>query len=626
MTTYDITALVGDPFWSGPASAPPPGSDYDITLDGTPYLIDWVSQQFRHQVVQSIRAQADSSQEPGEQTLNPEDLWLRGQTSWHGGAGQRYFDLADPDGGQISSRRRFRTSKGVDPWTYGELKLLPATSRVRSTSATNVQVAVAGSRCYFLADNELRYSTDLNTWTQVTAAGAALSSPVSMHSDGFNVWVSDATNLYYTTRTSSTYAQWHQTAFANVYLVRVAKGRLFTAVGSSLYNNTAQGTAHPNSPIAGSGTYFVNNDWRWTDVCEGPAAIYASGYAGDKSRIYMTSISEDNAGLSAFKVAGELPDGETVRSMCGYLGGLLIGTDRGVRFAALDQAGNIAAMGDLIKTGQPVLCFEPQDRFVWFGAKAIDASSSGLGRIDLRTFSSDLTPAWAYDIFATNTTGQVNSVATFGDKRVFAVEQSGLWAEQSTFVTAGTLTTGWINYGMPVEKTAVQLDVAHAAGAGEYTVGMALDHRTTFDSLGATVATVGSQAGQVSWSTQLRRAETFEIQFTLSGSGSSTPVLKRWTLRSQPAAIAGVRILLPLVLHERELTNSGKDRTRNVQLEKQRIFAMRDSGRVVVYREGDEAYSVVVEACEWSPVGRRASNRGSFDGTMVLQLKVVTAR
>jgi len=55
-----------------------------------------------------------------------------------------------------------------------------------------------------------------------------------------------------------------------------ATGLAGTAVLAS--NNTLPIYAHPNS------------SWIWTGICEGPNAIYASGYVGDSSTVYLFSL------------------------------------------------------------------------------------------------------------------------------------------------------------------------------------------------------------------------------------------------------------------------------------------------------------------------------------------------
>lgn len=625
MTTYAITGFFSDPFWTGTVSSSPTGNDYHVNLGGVGYMIDWESGAFSHRSIPATRQQADSSTEPGEQTLNPEDLWPRAQSSWHGGAGQTYLDLTDQDGGTVSTRKRFRTSKGLDPWTYGELRLLPSVTQAKAATGSNARVVVAGSYVYLLDNDKLYRTADLSSWTEVTAASTALSSPQSIATDGRNVWVIDGTNLYYTTTAGTTYAKWHPTGTNPGSLVRYAKGRLFTANGVYLYNNKASTEAPPTAvtDALNTGTFFVNTGWAWTDVAEGPNAIYASGYAGDKSLIYRTGLSDNATALEALVVAGELPDGEVARSMCGYLGGLLVGTDQGVRYAALDQSGNISAFGDLIPTDSPVYCFEPQERFVWFGLTNQDSSSTGLGRIDLRTFTADLTPAWASDLYA-ETQGTVLSAVTFGGRRVFTVASVGCYAEDATgYVTEGSLTTGWCSYGLPHLKTAVQLDVTTAAGAGSYAPSLATDQQSTAVVLGAELATSAVRGEQRSWSTNLVRAETFEVRLSVSGDGTDTPVIKRWVLRAEPSSVGGRRIIVPLLLHENVIAGNEHRRTIRVDDERDRLIGLHEAKTVTSYQEGASTYRVIVEDYQWVPYGKRARSRGGYDGTFVATLKEV---
>lgn len=123
-------------------SALVPGS-LPCAVDGHPYLCD---PDYQRQTVQVIRQQADQSTEPGEQSLTPLGLWRRSQETWHHGAGQTFLDgregltaysttAADP--------HRFRSSKGIDPWTKGQLSLLHPTLKSWSTTNTNLYLAIA---------------------------------------------------------------------------------------------------------------------------------------------------------------------------------------------------------------------------------------------------------------------------------------------------------------------------------------------------------------------------------------------------------------------------------------------------------------------------------------------------
>lgn len=614
------------PFYTGLAESGVIGAGYDVAIGGRSFLIDWKSGEYAMQSTEMIRQQADQSSEAGEQSLSPEDAWRRSQSSWHFGAGQTYFDLADQDGGRVSSRSRFRKSKGIDPWTTGELSLLPDVDTVRTSAATTVLCVPAGSRLYVCDGDTLAFTTALGaspSFTTVTASATSLSSPKSIATDGRNVWVVDSTNLYYTTTAGSTYAAWHAAAWADAYLVRYAKGRLFTAVGANLYNNEGLGSAIPTTALTG-GKYATNSAWRWTDVAEGPNAVYACGYVGDKSVIYQTAVDEAGASLTPFVVAGELPDGEIARSMVGYLGGLLIGTDKGVRYGTLDGNGNVI-LGNLITTGSSVKCFEPQDRFVWFGLSTWDDGGTGLGRVDLRTFATDLTPAWATDLYA-DETGDVLSVCTFAGRRVFTVSGAGVFAQSDNLVAEGTLYTGWVSYGIVEDKTAVEVATRHSAGPGAYTVSIAADHSPAYTSLGVPVPTAAAESGGAKWPTQLRSGEVFEIRLTLTRSTADAergPTLKRWTLRAYPAAAgASATIVVPLLLHPSEVTRNSRDTSRNVVSDREYVELLRATGEIVKYQEPGYERSVRVQDFRWSPVGSD-DRSGRFAGTMFVQMKVV---
>jgi hypothetical protein len=210
----------------------------------------------------------------------------------------------------------------------------------------------------------------------------------------------------------------------------------------------------------------------WTASTGTGSSHYFAGYNGDKSIIFKTTLTAEGTALGAAIVAGELPDGELVLHLDSYVGYLIIGTNKGVRFANTDSNGYIT-LGGLIETRQPIYCSEGQDRFVWFGCGNYDDISSGLGRMDLAEFTSALTPAYASDLMAgwpalnTDTSspvaanpilGDVKSVVTYNGKRVFAVSAKGVFAELDTKVYEASLETGLISHGIIDNKYAAFLD------------------------------------------------------------------------------------------------------------------------------------------------------------------------
>lgn len=107
-----------------------------VAINGHLFLAD---ANIIRRTVPVIRQQADTSTEAGEQTLNPQGLWRRSQESWHHGAGQDFLDGRQGD--EATDPHRFRSSKGVDVWTRGQVSLLRPTMKVFDTAFTNLHMA-----------------------------------------------------------------------------------------------------------------------------------------------------------------------------------------------------------------------------------------------------------------------------------------------------------------------------------------------------------------------------------------------------------------------------------------------------------------------------------------------------
>ncbi len=609
-----ISATFSTPLYEGTASAPTIGSRYDVAIAGRGYILDRAFQNgaLSTKTVPLLRAQTDQEKEVGEQSINPEDFWRRSVSTWNGGAGQTFLDRVGE-----SSRTRFRTSTGINPWTEGQISLLPVTARKFSTASTNLFMAVAGTHLYYLDTNALKYTTNLTAATTVTGTGGDSSTaPTSIASDGYTVWFCDGTRVHYTTRGNSTFAKYH-TSDHVATMIRVAKDRLFTAKDQTIY--THSGTA--GSGVAASFFVHPNADWEWTDVAEGPNFVYFSGFSGDKSAIYQATIKDDGTGLNVPTVAAQLPDGEIARSIQGYLDFLVIGTDRGIRFAVMGSSG--LTIGDLNPIGVAVGCFEPQDRFVWFGWTNYDSSNTGLGRLDLRTLNGTA-PAYASDLMAA-AQGTVLSVVTFLGLRVFSVSGNGIWAETADKVTSGTITSGWIGYDLPYEKTAYKFDVRHLSGAGSYSVALASDFGTSYGALGGTITTTSAAADGATLPAGSARAELFEIQLTLNRSGTDTtasPRVTRWTLRADPAADRRSQLSVPILLRCNQTLNNKSREVNNPSFEVEALEALARTRQAVVYQTQDETRVVVVDNVDWYPDNFDERYR-RWNGTALLSLKTI---
>jgi len=158
-------------FYTGTGTSTLVPSVFPVGLNGRPYMVDRAANEFVAGFEARVRDSVDQGTEPGEASINPQGLWRRNQTSWHVGAGQQYADDA------YAEAFRFYTSKGINPWTKGQLTLLNATNRALTSANTNLMLvsatSSAGVNYLYVADGStLKYTTNpfvaTPTWTSVT--------------------------------------------------------------------------------------------------------------------------------------------------------------------------------------------------------------------------------------------------------------------------------------------------------------------------------------------------------------------------------------------------------------------------------------------------------------------------
>lgn len=593
------TALVPEPF--------------DVALNGRPYMlqldpnaIEVFGQHFSRKSLPLVRDQADASDEPGEQSVSPEQFWRRSQQSWHKGAGQPWLDWPGAD------RNRYRSSKGVNPWTQKQLSLHNGTASSKTSAQTSLALCMAGSRCYFASGTgqSTYYTTDATTWTAVTGTPAATASSVT--SDGFHVYIAYGASGVYSTDTSSGAATSYATG--TVDLVAYVKGRLMASHGATMYNITAAG------PVGAALMTHSNANFTWVGFTEGPGFIYAAGYSGGHSEIYAITLTDTASALGAPKIAGELPEGEVVRSVRGYLGFLVIGTDKGVRIATVNSDGSLT-LGGLVNTGTSVRCLDPQDRFVWFGWTNYDTVSTGLGRIDLSVFTSTLVPAYASDLMAT-TQGIVSSTCLLGSTRLFTVEGVGVYKETvGTPVTSATLDTGFIGYDLADTKQAVFFDLRHEPLPANATITVSLaGDNGTFTAIGTSSSTGSTKPAAYYLNGQ--SAERFEVRLAFTASGSA-PTLTRWTLRADVTPQPSSVFTVPLVIADQVVVGDSVydcDPYTDVFT----LTQLHDTQQIFPYQQGVESFQVKLVNYEWLPYQRSADTPGVFNGTFVASLRHIS--
>lgn len=606
------TAYTGGPtFFTGTGTSALVPDIFPVAIGGHAFMLDMKSNRFTRTFENRLRDSADDSNIPGEAAINPQGLWRRSQVSWHKGSGQKYADTAD------GVDTRFYTSKNIDPWTKGQLGLLKTTSQVLSSANTNLYMVVAGDRLYVADNQTLKYTTDLSTFSTVTGTPAATIN--GMTTDGYTVFVSFESNGIYSTNTASTSASSYQTGH-NWGVLGYVKGRLMAAGsgatdGHKLWNITASG----NNPTV---LYtHPNTAFRYVGFASGQNHIYAAGYAGKNSLIYRTTIKADGTALDIPVQAAELPVGEVVSTIYGYLGSIIIGTNLGVRLATSDNNGDLL-IGPILETTTNVKCAVGDGRFVWYGWTNFDGTSTGLGRLDLSQFNSTNEPAYASDLMA-DVQGAVNAVVNWGEYRLFSVAGHGIYREHASNLAAtGYIETGFWRWGIPDRKFMAFADFRTRPLAGS--ISFSYDHDGSgyetlapFNTVNATEISFDGPDGQF--------GETLiKLSFTRSGTDSTVgPTLTRWQARVFPAPVRSELFSVPVLLH-RKISRFNRDYYLDVVSELAFLRGLISDQRIISYQEGEESFRTVVENVEWFPIDS-GDKSWEYDGTAVVTLRSLVA-
>lgn len=597
-------------FFSGGTTTQLVPDVFPIAINGRPYLVDQKAGTFARGFEPRVRDSVDQSTAPGEAAINPQGLWRRGEVSWHYGAGQKYADTAE------AQDYRFFTSKGVNPWTKGQLTLLNKTKVSLSSAATTAHVVVQDGRIYASLGADVKYTTDpyasSPTWSDAT--GEPGGTCAAMATDGSRIYLAFPSDGVRVIDPATSVSVISGSKFVNstdsYYMLGFAKNYMFGAYDHILHTIAA----------GGSKSAIITPDdqqFRWIGVATGQNAVYAAGYAGKKSLIYKITIKADGT-LDAGVVALELPTGEVVSAISGYLGFVLIGTDKGVRFASTDSNSNLVA-GQIIPTSSAVRKFTSEGRYAYFTWTNYDGVSGGLGRLDLGTFIATNTPAHATDLMY-DSTNNVDGLVTFNDKRCFWVSGVGIIAEDSAnLVETGEIVTGTYRWGIPDRKFVAKFDIRTtplygtitpyiSSDSGDYASLTAHDKPLTTESV-----STGPQAKFIEAKFKLELARA---------SATEGPTLTRWMARAYASPARSQVFRVPVLMHHR-IRVRDSEYYFDVEKELQDLRDLVNNPRVVNYQENTEVFSVVVEDLEFQIIDGFQSN-WDLEGTCTVTMRSVT--
>ncbi len=250
------------------------------------------------------------------------------------------------------------------------------------------------------------------------------------------------------------------------------KDRIILCVNNKVYEFPT------DTDAIGDGTLVYTNpntNYHYTSVAASGPAIYTAGHSGIYSTIQKYTLASNGSMpiLSSAVVAAEFPAGEIVEKLYYYLGYMVIGTNKGVRVAEVnDQDGSIKYGPLVIETSQPCYDFAARDHFVWC-ATGVGSVDGGLTRIDLENELETLRFAYANDLAITQETEHFTTAVAFigaTNKLSFTTAHNtsdgAIYLESNNLVESGFITTGNIRYGTLEPKNFKRL-----LGRGDFTYG-----------------------------------------------------------------------------------------------------------------------------------------------------------
>jgi hypothetical protein len=429
-------------------------AQYHVAIAGHPYFIEPSLYRLTH--IPMRREARDDTAEPGEQSLNPAGPWRRSQSDWSLGAGQLWLDE------QESTRRRFRTSLGVDVFNDRELSLLPETEEKRNSSNTNLKLLRVGTRLYVMDGDTLIFSngsgseqnaTWVTGWT--TATGLPAGNLLDMVYSGSHVYVLGSDNsIYRATPGTTSFAGPYYNPVAVATRLFTGLGRLFMSDGRVLYEVNA---------TPGETTVFTHPDAAFVHsaLVGTPTGIYLGGNIGsDFGEIRRMVVNSTGTGFDPPIVVAEF-DNEPVHSLAAAGFVLIIGTGVGFRKAPLNAdtggldfgpAVEVGAVRDIVVDSflNPAGQLDTFAYFTW--SQINDGTESGLGRIRVTRDTEPNVPAYASDIY-TSSGGTVLTVASLSGRRYYGISTDGFKGATASPVEEGELRTGRIRYGLLDQKT-----------------------------------------------------------------------------------------------------------------------------------------------------------------------------
>lgn len=538
----------------------------DVFIDGlalnlhiTPPTPSQGTKPYQRETAEQTKPQFDITPLAGEHTLT--NYWIRSQMSLHAGAGIKYLDTsqADVQAATSTSEYRFDTSRGIDVWTKGEVKRLPDTSLLATTSGKTwlYSTTLSNGETYLIyaagstIQAKRQVAGDTITYTVTGMAGTIKDLVI----DGSNYWVATTDGHVFSgpiDNSAAGTAKWDFTSTSDVKLGWV-KARLMAGINNAVYELAGTGPTLPAALYT-----HPNPAWRWSCWSELPAAVIAAGTAGTYSAIFAFSISNNSSGVPVLQpgvVASTMPTGEVVNAILYYTDNRVVfGTSVGLRVGDFQSFYGTLSYGPLsypsrLEDSTPVTSLKGRGSFIYAGT-VLDGEAT-LIRVDLGTLTDQGVHAWAPDIRTpSGAAGQVDAITVDSSLRLrFAVRGYGVVGEDPAAAQRDAwLRTGRIRFGT-IEGKHFKYGTIRSEGTGNIDVYLTSDTQPTEKKVYSFDASDASQR----FSLLSGPAEWIQLRFDMSGSA----VITSYQIQALPSGYRSRLITLPVQIFDKEKNRHG---------------------------------------------------------------------
>lgn len=633
------------------------GDSYDVAIGGVPFLLNISDKLPYERATAPFRKQQfDSQRDPGEQSLS--SWWIRSQSSFHTGEGINFYDpFANPYSTTLGSNAyRIKSAYGVNIWESGQVSLLRdvtqghiTTGQIRSNKRANQtirSVQWSGINGVLLHDeydiDRIHEDGTVDHWVD-QAAGQ---DPVyALTDDGTTAyWISNNSvsgKLEFMKKTISASSAASATQMftspgitVTNAVIEYVKQRLVACVNNAVYEMPTSASALPTAIYTHPNTGYV-----FTSIAESGSAIYVAGYAGIKSSILKFTLDTSGAmpTLTSGWVAAEMPAGEIIHKIFGYLGYLMIGTNKGVRVAAIGSDGSLTYGPLIVETTHPCYGFAARDTYVWCatGVEVINIEP-GVIRINLGQEIDTLRFAYAKDLhFNTTNHSETTACGFIGDTDRLAfcnaatsTENGHIFYEHAT----NRVTNGYVETGLIRMNTLEPKHFKRLVGHGDFSVGSMSLATVSTDGIIYDVnsydAVVGSPESTITQPSGPQDA--VGLRFTLyrdATDPSLTPVFKGYQLKALPASPRNRLIKVPVLNYDTE-TDKYNTTLGWEGRAFERLSTLEDierDGDIVAYQDfrTGEVFQCLIEEIAFTNVTPPDKKLTNFGGSIIITLRTV---